>query len=190
MTVDEIKRSVSMAEIVQRYGIKIRRGMCSCPFHGEDKHPSMKVYESRFKCFACGASGDVISFVQMMEECDFKTAYLRLGGTYERHRTERSRIIAKARLQANKDKRKLDTNPFEIGGKVFNTLTETIDFCRFVERYFKPYTGRWCYAVDMLPILDNLYYESFCEKGEKDKSDGYRIIAQCQRIEQKLLQGA
>ncbi|MBD9268378.1 MAG: DNA primase, partial [[Ruminococcus] torques] len=32
--------------------------MVSCPFHN-DRTPSMKV-DSRFYCFGCGASGDVI----------------------------------------------------------------------------------------------------------------------------------
>ena len=33
--------------------------MACCPFH-EDRHPSMKLYEDHFYCFACGAHGDVI----------------------------------------------------------------------------------------------------------------------------------
>jgi hypothetical protein len=187
MNVEEIKSTVSMRDVARRYGIKTRNGMCSCPFHGKDRHPSMKLYESRFKCFACGASGDVIAFVQMMENCDFKTAYLSLGGTYERHKTDRSRVIAKARLQANKERRIMDHDPFEVGGQVFRVLTDTIDWLRFIEKYHKPYTEVWCYALDQIPILDNLYYETFCTNGVKDKADGYRIITKCRNIEQRLL---
>ena len=36
--------------------------MVRCPFH-DDRHPSMKLNESYFYCFGCGATGDVIDFV-------------------------------------------------------------------------------------------------------------------------------
>ena len=40
-----------------------------CPFH-DDKHPSFDVdpRRQRFKCWACGKHGDVISFVQEFEK--------------------------------------------------------------------------------------------------------------------------
>ena len=82
MTSEEIKGSKGMREIVEEYGIKVNRnGFACCPFHKE-KTPSMKIYKDSFHCFGCGASGDVFSFVQRMEKCDFKTAYKRLGGSY------------------------------------------------------------------------------------------------------------
>jgi len=36
-----------------------------CPFH-EDKHPSLFISASKqhYKCFVCGAGGDVIEFIQ------------------------------------------------------------------------------------------------------------------------------
>lgn len=45
------------------YGIKVNRnGMACCLFHN-DKHPSMKM-DKGFYCFACGAKGDGIHFVE------------------------------------------------------------------------------------------------------------------------------
>lgn len=43
-----------------------------CPFHGE-KTPSFNVRDEtgRYKCFGCGASGDVFKFVQETERVDF-----------------------------------------------------------------------------------------------------------------------
>lgn len=190
MTVEEIKSTVTMPDLAKRYGIRIHRGsMCSCPFHGEDKHPSMKIYKDGFKCFACGASGDVLGFVQMIENCDFKTAFYQLGGNYEKHENERSRIIAKARLKAMKDRRRLEEDEFKLGGKVFRTLTETIDWCKFIIEHHKPYTARWCIAQDELPELDFLYYEAFCTKDGKKELNGYYIIEKCRRTEDRLLYG-
>lgn len=84
MTSDQIKSTYTMRDVVERYGIKVKRdGMCCCPFHGE-KHPSMKVYKDSYNCFACGANGDIFTFVQNMDNCDFKTAFYQLGGTYSK----------------------------------------------------------------------------------------------------------
>ncbi len=46
-----------------------------CPFHNE-RTPSMAVnpYEQYYHCFGCKEHGDVITFVQKMESCDFMTA--------------------------------------------------------------------------------------------------------------------
>lgn len=51
-----------------------------CPFH-EDHKPSMNVSPTKqiFKCFACGAGGDVLKFVQMRENLTFPQAVARLA---------------------------------------------------------------------------------------------------------------
>ncbi len=66
MTVfNAVKQSVTTRQVVEMYGLKIRRNnMVSCPFHN-DRTPSMKV-DNRFHCFGCGADGDVIDFVSRL----------------------------------------------------------------------------------------------------------------------------
>jgi DNA primase len=51
-----------------------------CPFH-DDHRPSFNVNPSKqiFKCFACGAGGNVIQFVQMRENLSFPQALQRLA---------------------------------------------------------------------------------------------------------------
>jgi DNA primase len=51
-----------------------------CPFH-TDHRPSMYVNPDKqiFKCFACGAGGDVLKFVQMKENLSFGQAIERLA---------------------------------------------------------------------------------------------------------------
>ena len=95
MTVEEIKDNLTMQEVLAQYGIKVRGNMCSCPFHGEDRHPSMQIFNDGYKCHTCLEYGDIFKFVQRMEGCDFKEAFLRLGGSYEKHKNESSRIISK-----------------------------------------------------------------------------------------------
>lgn len=49
--------------------------MALCPFH-DDHDPSMHIDETLglYHCFACGASGDAVSFIQRKESCDFLEA--------------------------------------------------------------------------------------------------------------------
>lgn len=51
-----------------------------CPFH-DDHKPSLNVNPTKqiFKCFACGAGGDVFKFVQMRENLTFPQAIERLA---------------------------------------------------------------------------------------------------------------
>ena len=82
MTVEEIKATYSMRDIVERYGFQPNRsGFIHCPFHTGDRDASLKVYAKDFHCHACGANGDIFTFVQMMEEISFKEAFLSLVGT-------------------------------------------------------------------------------------------------------------
>jgi len=93
VTVEEIKDTFSMRDIVERYGFQPnRRGFIPCPFHKGDRQASLKVYERDFYCHACGAKGDVFSFVEQMENITFKEAFQILGGTYEKP-TFASRLI-------------------------------------------------------------------------------------------------
>ena len=58
--IETIKAAVSPADAAERYGLKVSRsGMARCPFH-DDHHPSLRLYDDHFYCFACAAHGDVI----------------------------------------------------------------------------------------------------------------------------------
>lgn len=75
---EELKQRNNIVSIVSRYVPLKQKGKSwwgCCPFHME-KTPSFTVneYEGFFKCFGCGVGGDVISFVQKIESCDFYDA--------------------------------------------------------------------------------------------------------------------
>jgi len=84
--VDEIKSRCSIVDVVGRYVTLKRAGNSHkglCPFHNE-KTPSFIVSENKqvFKCFGCGESGDVISFIMKVENLDFQTAVSKLCDMY------------------------------------------------------------------------------------------------------------
>lgn len=98
MNLEEIKDQYSMRDIVERYGYRPNRaGFISCPFHKGDRSPSMKIYEKDFHCHACGANGDIFTFIQRMDNCDFKTAFYSLGGTYQKPTDSSKLVIYRAR---------------------------------------------------------------------------------------------
>src|SRR5688572_610334 len=52
-----------------------------CPFHSDTK-PSLKVNDSKglYKCFACGAGGDAITFVKEYKKVEYVEALRELAG--------------------------------------------------------------------------------------------------------------
>ncbi len=81
--VDEIKQKNNIVDIVGQYVSLKKSGRHHkglCPFHKE-KTPSFLVNDelNLFKCFGCGAGGDVIKFVMDIEGIDFLQALERLA---------------------------------------------------------------------------------------------------------------
>lgn len=73
--IQEIKNRTDIVSIVGRYVSLKRSGanyVAVCPFH-DDTKPSMHVNPSReiYKCFACGAGGDLLKFVMDKEKMSF-----------------------------------------------------------------------------------------------------------------------
>lgn len=74
----KIKELNPIDSVVSEY-VKLKKSGSSfkglCPFHSE-KTPSFFVHPQRgfFHCFGCGKGGDVITFIQFIENVDFKDA--------------------------------------------------------------------------------------------------------------------
>ena len=56
----KIKSAITVRQVGEMYGMEPdRHGMVCCPFHS-DNTPSMKLNDTYYYCFGCGATGDVI----------------------------------------------------------------------------------------------------------------------------------
>ena len=83
---DEIKSRCNIVDVVGRV-VSLKKAGSNykglCPFHNE-KTPSFNVNEQKqiFKCFGCGASGDVIGFVEKYYNLDFRGACEMLANEY------------------------------------------------------------------------------------------------------------
>jgi DNA primase len=87
---EAIRRQHPISEIVAAYGIELRRAGAAmvgrCPFHQDRGRPNLHVYRSgRWICYRCDQRGDVIGFVQQMENLTFREAVDRLGAGGPRH---------------------------------------------------------------------------------------------------------
>ena len=77
--IQQLKAHADIATVIENFVPLKRSGngrfLGVCPFH-DDRSPSMNVNPTLgiYKCFACGAGGDVFKFVQEHEKMDFKGA--------------------------------------------------------------------------------------------------------------------
>ena len=98
ITIEEIKQTYTMRDIVDSYGITISRTrFCRCPFHGNgnERTPSMKIYEDSFYCFACNQKGDIFAFIQKYEGITFREAFIKLGGNINTRARKKGRLYKK-----------------------------------------------------------------------------------------------
>lgn len=149
MTSDELKRSISMREVVEKYGIKVNgHGFCCCPFHKE-KTASMKIYKDSYNCFGCGANGDIFSFVMRMEHCDFKTAFKSLGGTYK-DRSDYQHQIFNYRMQKRKETEQMRILREKEEKK---QILEEIELQKLFVKLFPVFDDDWCSSMNRLEYL-------------------------------------
>lgn len=150
MTTDEIKQSVSMREVVEGYGYHPNRaGFISCPFHQGDRTPSMKIYKRDYHCHACGANGDIFSFVMGMEHCDFKTAYKALGGSYKA-KSDHQRNLYHYHFQKRKE---AEIKRFQRAEQEKKEVIEEIRMNKLFKKLSPVFSDDWCEAVNRLEYL-------------------------------------
>lgn len=140
MTVEEIKSQYSMRDIVEQYGFHPNRsGFIMCPFHKDNKSASMKIYKDSFNCFGCGANGDIFTFIQKMDNCDFKTAFYSLGGTYQKQ--TKSAEIAIYRAQKARERREKKRQKIKRRMELNNMLIGI--YVVWLKRH-EPLSDAWC----------------------------------------------
>lgn len=81
---EEIKSRIDLADLISREGIRLKKtgknytGLC--PFHNE-KRPSFNVNSETgyYRCFSCGESGDIFTWVMKRQNVDFVDALRQLA---------------------------------------------------------------------------------------------------------------
>ena len=105
--IEAIKQGVDLVALVQSRDIDLKKNGKSyhglCPFH-DDKNPSLSINPDKnlWQCFGCGAGGDVIRFVELIDKVTFPEAVSQLIA--ESHRStvtlEDPQLIGKGKKPA------------------------------------------------------------------------------------------
>jgi DNA primase catalytic core len=100
--IETIKRDIDLVALVQSRGIELKKNGKSyyglCPFH-DDTNPSLSINLNKnlWQCFGCGAAGDVIRFVELIDKVSFPEAVQQLNG-------EKIHLKSKSRATDNKQR--------------------------------------------------------------------------------------
>lgn len=106
-TVIQVQQANDIVDVISEHISLKKKGremVGMCPFH-DDHRPSLNVngVKQIFKCFACGAGGDVFKFIQMRENLTFPQAIERLA--------ERAGIKLKKLKTQNSKLKTIDIDP-------------------------------------------------------------------------------
>lgn len=111
-SVIQVQQANDIVDVISEHVSLKRKGremVGLCPFH-DDNRPSLNVNAAKqiFKCFACGAGGDVFKFLQMRENLTFPQAIERLA---ERAGIKLKTIkTSKRQSQTNQASQQIDPN--------------------------------------------------------------------------------
>jgi DNA primase len=95
-TFEDIKRSISIDELLGRYGYRISRSRrIPCPIHKGDG-PNFSFTERVFNCFVCGAHGSVIDLYAALEDIPISEAAKKLAEDFQVSPVQASAVLARA----------------------------------------------------------------------------------------------
>lgn len=162
-TAEQIKQTLTMREVVERYGFTPDRGgYIQCPFHAGDNHGSLKVYtgnKTGWHCFGCGAGGSVIDFVMRLFDISFRQACVRLSNDFGLHLTGEERA-SQADLQALADARRREAERKAALDHEYREKAAEHCYWWEIMKYFAPAPGAdalhpfYAEALRRLPALE------------------------------------
>lgn len=132
--IPNLKAMLDVREVFDFYGIHPNaKGFVQCPFHSE-RTASCKVYQDGFKCFGCGAHGDVVDFIQeyfnlnKYDACQKLNDDFRLGFPFE---TKANAFdILRAKLRQEQAQKRKDTSD-----KLYEEYWKAHDECMLYRDY-------------------------------------------------------
>lgn len=102
--VDSFRTALDISDVARHYGIEVKHNKCLCPFHSE-RTASCHIEKEYFKCFGCGAGGDVIKFVQLLFGLSFYDAVNKIADDFSVGAEHRRKQSAQEVIQAQRTAR-------------------------------------------------------------------------------------
>ena len=133
-------RATPIEEVARELGMRVVRHTALCPFHN-DKNPSLHFHrgKNRYKCFACGASGDVVDLVMRYNNVGFKEAV-------EKILEKRGEVSVVEDYHDDLPQKNQKTPDIEYHSMLIAhpVLTEDARWFLFDERRIDPRVVEWC----------------------------------------------
>lgn len=168
--VENIRSSVTMRQLATMYGYKVNRyGVMRCPFHGEDKHPSMKVYEGDrgWWCFTCKRGGDIFEFVMEHDGLEFPKAVERIAEMAGIPISDGKNGLPeedKARIRQRKAKREAAERAKEERNQRMIDISDRIRILEGIKSRCEPLSYVWCGAEENIINLQREWEHLFQEQ--------------------------
>jgi len=120
--IQDIRSKADIVEVVQHYLPLIKKGknyVAVCPFH-DDHDPSMSISQDKqiFKCFVCGAGGNVFNFVKDYEKIQFNDAVIKVAN-YIGYTLDEKYVINQTKIDPKQQ-------------ALFNVLNEYVKYTRYI----------------------------------------------------------
>lgn len=132
-------------------GKSFEKGAIKCPFHAE-KTGSFKVKNNYYKCFGCGDSGDIITFIMKFNNIGFIEA-IRFADQYFNTHILEEKITIKQQIEERKRKREIENRDKELKtlAEKENELYAELRICNEALRQgvFEPFSDTWCYYNEL-----------------------------------------
>lgn len=176
--IQELLSRIDIVEVINKVSPLKRTGknfMCCCPFHKE-KTPSFSVSQQKqfFKCFGCGASGNVIGFLMRYEGLSYPEAIRKLaesiGMTVPETRRDRE---TRTRVRSLTDMMKAASDYYSASLK---TNTRTIEYLK--QRGITGETAaRFAlgYSPDAWQPLKDVFGDQYASK-DLEEEDGCGLV--------------
>lgn len=155
-----VTQSITMQQVAEAYGFQVnRKGFMRCPFHGNgsERTPSLKVYPGNrgFHCKACGVGGDIIKFVELLNNLTSLEAMMELASTFN-ITISTNADIPKETIEMAKQARLEQQQALTLEQQKIADLKRISTLIHAFERELsnsKPFSNTWCYCQKKLPIL-------------------------------------
>lgn len=155
---DAIREAVTVEQAIPVYlpNVRVRNHRCPCPFHN-GKDDNFSFTKGGYKCFVCGASGDVINFVKGVCELPTRFAAMQKINSDFRLRlpigesANAEQEVALSRLRAEQARKKAEADAW---WEKYHSLMDRLIECQKALETEDPNSNRYAEAARNIDSIE------------------------------------
>ncbi|MBO6302243.1 MAG: DNA primase [Ruminiclostridium sp.] len=170
----QIRQLVGLRQAAEMYGLEVNSfGSARCVFHG-DSHPSMRLYDDHFHCYACGAHGDVTDLTAQMFGLSKSDAADKLCGDFGITANKSPPVVQRKRELTSREKSQF----------ALDILTDYVVMLRHFREHYAPFSFDTELSPQFTESLQNLDYAEYLWDAWFDSTEDERAVFFTENIEQ------